>query len=218
MRHEPGVHQVGTLDMGETANRTSTRPADDLMAVVRELAIGLRPHRRTSLTVDLDSSLDRDLGFDSLGRAELLLRLERAFRVRLPEELLAEAETPRDLLDAALAARPGRVQLTKRAAVQPIPLPEPAERVNAQSLTEAPVAHVSSHGEREHILLWRLGTQEQVITYSELDRAPRGVAGGLLARGSDFDAGLRLRDAARAVVLARCGEPDLVREQVRPPS
>jgi acyl carrier protein len=157
MRHEPGVRQVGKLDMGETTNRTSTRPADDLMAVVRELAIELQPHRRTSLTVNLDSSLDRDLGFDSLGRAELLLRLERAFRVRLPDELLAEAETPRDLLDAALAARPERTQLTKRAPVQPIPLPEPAEPVHAQSLTEALAADVSSYGEREHILLWQRG-------------------------------------------------------------
>jgi hypothetical protein len=77
--------------------------------------------------------------------------------VRLPEELLAEAETPRDLLDAAMTVRPERTQLTERAAVQPIPLPEPAEPVHAQSLTEALAAHVSSYGEREHILLWQRG-------------------------------------------------------------
>src|SRR3569832_629092 len=51
-----------------------------------------------------DSRRDRDLGFDSLARVELVLRLERAFAVSLPESLLAEAETPRQLLAAIVAA------------------------------------------------------------------------------------------------------------------
>ena len=49
----------------------------------------------------LDSTLERDLGLDSLGRAELLTRLERTCGVRLPEHLLATADTVRDLLRAA---------------------------------------------------------------------------------------------------------------------
>lgn len=53
----------------------------------------------------LDSSQERDWGFDSLARAELLLRSERAFSVRLPERMLGEAETLRDLLPALLRAR-----------------------------------------------------------------------------------------------------------------
>jgi 1-acyl-sn-glycerol-3-phosphate acyltransferase len=40
----------------------------------------------------------------------------------------------------------------------------------------------------------------------------------LLPDGGDFEAALRLRNAARAAILTRCGEPDLVREQLRPPS
>jgi 1-acyl-sn-glycerol-3-phosphate acyltransferase len=34
------------------------------------------------------------------------------------------------------------------------------------------------------------------------------------AGGHDFDAAVRLRDAARAAVLVQCGEPDLVREPI----
>jgi acyl carrier protein len=44
----------------------------------------------------LDSSLERDLGLDSLARVELVLRLEREFGASLAEQALAAAETPRD--------------------------------------------------------------------------------------------------------------------------
>ncbi len=75
-----------------------------LLVVVGALARELQPRRRRMPAVTLDSDLERDLGFDSLGRAELLLRIERAFKVRPPERLLGEAETPRDLLEAVVGA------------------------------------------------------------------------------------------------------------------
>lgn len=48
----------------------------------------------------LDANLERDLGFDSLERAELLRRLEDAFALQLPARTLVTAQTPRDLLRA----------------------------------------------------------------------------------------------------------------------
>ena len=77
-----------------------------LLSVVRDLARELQPDRRACLAVHLGSELDRDVGLDSLGRAELLLRLERTFEVWLPEHLISNAVTPNDLLQAVLAARP----------------------------------------------------------------------------------------------------------------
>ena len=50
--------------------------------------------------VRLDDRIDRDLGLDSLSRVELVLRIEHAFGVHLPERLATAARTPRDLLDA----------------------------------------------------------------------------------------------------------------------
>ncbi len=79
-------------------------PAARLLGVVQELAIELHPERKDTLRVGLDSWLDRDLGFDSLARAELMLRLEHAFNVRLPQEVLGEAEIPEHLLTAVLTA------------------------------------------------------------------------------------------------------------------
>ncbi|MGH6662751.1 MAG: acyl carrier protein, partial [Rhodospirillales bacterium] len=85
-----------TRDSAETAAR--------LLAVVREVAAELHPHLADA-PVGLDSVLDKELGFDSLGRVELLVRIERAFAVTLPEQVFATVDTPRDLLRAVTAAR-----------------------------------------------------------------------------------------------------------------
>jgi len=74
-----------------TASVTAT-----VEATLRELHAGdpeLPPVLRSSV-------LDRDLGFDSLGRMELLLRTERAFGLDLSADTLQRAETVADLLSA----------------------------------------------------------------------------------------------------------------------
>lgn len=74
----------------------SLLPTDDVNAavlqIVRELVVELHPNLIDPRLVRLDSDLDRDLALDSLSRAELLLRLNRRFKVQLPERLIGEAE------------------------------------------------------------------------------------------------------------------------------
>ena len=77
----------------------------ELLAVVRELVRELSPQRLKRGDVTLASRLDRDLGIDSLARTELVLRIERKFRVRLPVTEVAEMETVRDLAAAIDHAR-----------------------------------------------------------------------------------------------------------------
>ena len=77
--------------------------AQALLTLVQALATELHPRRARRMQVTLDSQLDRDLGFDSLSRVELLLRLQREFHAALPEDLFASAETPRDLLSALIS-------------------------------------------------------------------------------------------------------------------
>src|SRR5438093_2028365 len=91
-----------------------------LLAIVQQLAIELHPHKHNALRVTLDSALERDLGFDSLGRMELLLRLERAFDIQLPEQVLATAEVPRDLVQAVLNATSTGAGLRTATAVEPV--------------------------------------------------------------------------------------------------
>src|SRR5689334_1870118 len=73
-----------------------------LLAVVAQVAREARPH--VDAYVTLDSSLERELGLDSLARVELVLRLEREFGASLPEQALGSSETPRDLLRFLLAS------------------------------------------------------------------------------------------------------------------
>ena len=87
---------------GDTGKAAAT--AARLLATVGEVAAELHP-QRTDSAITLDSSLDKDLGFDSLGRVEVLVRIERVFAISLPEHVFAGAETPRDLLRAVFAAR-----------------------------------------------------------------------------------------------------------------
>jgi acyl carrier protein len=79
-----------------------TPRAISLIAIVTDLLRELHGPRVSPLNVTLSSRLDRDLGIDSLGRTELVLRIERVFRIRLPVSVIGEADTVGDLL-AALA-------------------------------------------------------------------------------------------------------------------
>ena len=58
-----------------------------VLAVVAAVAKEARPHVEPH--VALDSSLEKELGLDSLARVELVLRLEKEFNASLPTEALA---------------------------------------------------------------------------------------------------------------------------------
>src|SRR6516165_11880901 len=106
-----------------------------LVEIAQGLAHELRPRRRTALRAGLDSSLERDWGFDSLSRAELLLRIERGFSVHLPEQLLSEAESLSDVLAALGGAQrlPALDKSARHIIAQEAAEPAPAE---AKTLTE----------------------------------------------------------------------------------
>jgi acyl carrier protein len=64
------------------------------------------PPSRAENPSSLDGRLEQDYCFDSLGRVKLFLCIERRFGASLPEAVMAEVETPSDLLRAMLAASP----------------------------------------------------------------------------------------------------------------
>ena len=157
--------------------------AAKLLRLVQDLVWELHPHMRRTVAIALGSDLDRDLGLDSLGRAELVLRIDRAFKVRLPDRLIGEADTPADLLKALSEASPDHgPPLTAAPTGEGGLLPEVGAPLAAQTLIETLGFHVEKHGSRPHILLWRGEADEQCITYVELDRASRAIARGLLER------------------------------------
>ncbi len=172
---------------GQPADQEPVREPEQasriLLEVLRDLALELRPQRAGSLQVELDSALDKDLGFDSLGRMELLVRLEKAFDVTLSERRLATAETPRDLLVAVLSAGSARA-VTDRIQVAPPTGGVSAEVPrDAKTLQDVLAWHVQAHGERIHIYLYEEQGEPGEISYQGLMDGARAIASGLIADG-----------------------------------
>ena len=163
--------------------RDAQQSAGALLTIVHAVLRELHPHRADGLAPSLDSRLERELGLDSLGRVELLLRVEREFGVGLPDHILASAETPRDLLRAIAAARPERHVLTERA-VQELAL-EAVETLpeRAETLVEMLDWHVRTHPARPHVVLYGEDEAHETITYGELQARAEAMAAGLQARG-----------------------------------
>lgn len=133
----------------------------------------------------LDSTLDRDLGLDSLARVELVLRVERAFGVTLPENTLQVTETPRDLLTAldsagTVTTRPSRAP--QRAAPSQPAEDMPADPAEATTLLEVLDWHVREHADRTHITVLSDGGEE-ALSYAMLKTGAAAVAGGLQGAG-----------------------------------
>ncbi len=132
-----------------------------------------------------DSSLERDLGLDSLSRAELILRIEKEFGVDLPDSAIMDGLTPRDLAEAVLGA-PKR----KRGPERAVPIPQIAvqkeERVpaeSAQTLLQVLEFRAHSSPDRPHIYLREEDDSDKSVTYSELEKGARETAAGLCKAG-----------------------------------
>ncbi|MFB7246686.1 actinorhodin polyketide synthase [Streptomyces populi] len=76
---------------------------DDLTRILRESA---GENEGVDLDGDILDTLFTDLGYDSLALLEACSRIEREFGVKLSDDVLSEAETPRLLLEAAGGAVP----------------------------------------------------------------------------------------------------------------
>ncbi len=175
--------------MSNTADRPHTNGsaevlAESLLAVIAELLRDSGQAGRVAPPVRLDSSLERDLGIDSLARVELMMRIERAFDVRLPEHLLAAAETPRDLLRAVQAGG-ARVAPASIAAtpIEPSALGREDLPDDAATLVEVLDWHVAAHPERVHVVLLADGEHGEPMSFAELRAEAGRVAAGLVDLG-----------------------------------
>ena len=189
----------------EDPAESRTLDAQSLVAAMREIVAELHPHLGARAGVTLDSSLDRDLGLDSLSRMELLSRLERRFGVTIPETVMANAETARELLPALRAGeRRRRTARTARhsetihrseaarlsaAGPEAVETAEAADAIptGAATLLEAIDFHARRHGGRVHVDLYgSAGAPEGEparITFAALVERAEHIAAGLANRG-----------------------------------
>jgi acyl carrier protein len=164
-------------------NQTETEAkagADALIAVVeqmmRDTGHGRAPHAA------LDSSLERDLGLDSLARVELVLRVEHAFDVSLPERALYTAETPRDLLRLVHGSQ-GVHRAEPEKDIRSLVQAEPdAGACEAQTLINALDWHVARHPDRLQVHLYAENGEEE-LSYAAIRRGAAACADRLVAHG-----------------------------------
>ena len=171
-----------TIDIRTRSSQEAAAREQELIALIAELVRELHAKAGGRNDVSLASRLDRDLGIDSLGRTELILRIERAFRVRLPPATLSEAETVGDLLAALGQAAP---HVRQAHSVTPVAAPVPAVSApsGARTLLDVLEWHVAQHPDRVHVTV--LEDETTVVgsmTYAQLADAARKVAAALIAR------------------------------------
>jgi 1-acyl-sn-glycerol-3-phosphate acyltransferase len=157
--------------------------AEKLLVVIQEFVQASRPGRKEVPAVSLDSAFDKDLGLDSLSRAELVSRVERVWDITFTEQVFAMAETPRDLLRAipqagsrSWAAQEENIQVLTTPAKESAP-------ARAKTFLEVLDWHVQVHPQRPHILLYGKDETSEQMTYADLRQGAAKTGGGLLDLG-----------------------------------
>lgn len=168
-----------------TSDRHHRPEPEEVLEVIREVAAELQPGQPLP-ELTLESDLDRDAGMDSLGRVELMLRLQQRFTVQLQDDITINARTPSDLLKAVSEApsAPEAARQRKRATVEPArdgePLTVPED---AETLIDVLDFHAGRTPDRVHLLLCDEQENEHPMTFSELLKGADETATGLRTRG-----------------------------------
>ncbi len=164
-----------------------------MLTIVRELLRELGSHQAAQ-NVTIDSSFDRDLGLGSLERVELLVRAEKRFNCRLPDEIAQRAQTPAEWIEAL--SNGGQVQ-TKPARFPIEPSSDaPAPPAECKTFVDVLRTQVNTEPDRIQIHLLE-GDSGETITYAQLLERSQQVAAGLL------EAGLK-RNQTVAIMLPTC--------------
>lgn len=169
------------------------------LATVRQLLVELGGSRGIEELAARGTAahLERELGLGSLERVELMVRLGQVCGVRLPDRVMAEAETIQDLTDALLRENPsestsaasphagpdGTAAATAVISRSPTQIADVEEKIrNAESLTEIVCLRGLGEPGRAHIHLYGEDDQLRTITFGELYSRASTVARELQAR------------------------------------
>ncbi|HVB32838.1 MAG TPA: AMP-binding protein [Patescibacteria group bacterium] len=156
------------------------------LSVVTELLeeLGHDPGR---LELQPATRLERDLGLGSLERVELLLRLNSAFGIQLPEQGLAEAATVGELMDvvqasqgAAPVAEPAVAAGAAAGRAESAWLPPPD---SVKTLVDVLRFRAGAMPHQPHIYFEEADGRERVLTYGALLERAMNVARWLEFRG-----------------------------------
>lgn len=153
-----------------------------MLELVRALMAEVHP-RASRASATLDRTFDQ-LGIGSLELVELVERTGEAFGAAIPSQVLASAETPRDLLEAARRSRRTPGARRGRFARLPPLASEAGGQVplGATTLVEALRWHAQATPQRPHVrILGESGVLDE-LSYGQLWEEAVAVAAGLQAR------------------------------------
>lgn len=141
------------------------------------LAESGEPYKRE---IRLEASLERQLGIDSLGRAELFQRIEKNFNVTIPDRLLMEAGSLADIAHFLQTASP-KVKKSAHDIKTKISHGErpKADLSHAHTLLDVLLMYGQHSPEKAHIYFQHEEGREEIITYAELLTSSMRVAQGL---------------------------------------
>ncbi|MFA9420721.1 MAG: AMP-binding protein [Gammaproteobacteria bacterium] len=154
-----------------------------LLKLIEKLVAELHVGNPRSYVLGLDSSLDGDIGLDSLARVELISRIEQHFNVTLPQRVFAEAESPRDLLRSISGAR-GQKQTFSSETVVELAVGKVGKLPHqASTLIDVLEWHVQHNPDRLHVNIMGDDGEPQSLTYEQLWLGARKVAAGIQQLG-----------------------------------
>jgi acyl carrier protein len=175
----------------ESIERTKAT-AEEVAIIVRELLAELGTFGATTKSITAETAFDRDLGFDSLARAELFARIGRRLGVVLPESALAELENIGELLQYI---ENNQAEVSTKQKLQPQEYPQAhfpetqfqpidmGNPIDCATLQEVLVWRARNNGNTPAIHLLNEFGNPTVITFSDLLNKARGLASGLQSRG-----------------------------------
>lgn len=167
-------------------NKTESYP-EQLLALVRDMAEELHPGQNLSAIVTLDKSLERDLGFDSLSRLELLHQVERKFEITLSERALSQSDTAQEILEeiGGSSSATSSLDIIKTLQDNTELSSAAAAPVEMRTLNQILRWHAEAHPDRIHIHFYSEAGPEkpqESITYGELLTDAEQIAAGLIER------------------------------------
>ncbi|MDR3478959.1 MAG: AMP-binding protein [Gammaproteobacteria bacterium] len=134
--------------------------------------------RKITLTI----SLQKHLGIDSLGRAELFQRIEKHFNVHLPDNLLAEADSLEDIAKAIYTATPVQMKVPREFNTEALKKSR-IDMSSATTLNEVVERYALEAPERPHIYMLDENGREEMISYGKLYESALQVAHGIQKYG-----------------------------------
>lgn len=162
-------------------NTKSIDIEEQLILITQQLLAELHL-TRGSQNISIHDSIQDQLGIDSIGRAELFTRIEKAFEIELPLHAVMKAATLANIVTAVTSYVP--VSHTKTEWFpQPLLDNISVDLPRAKTLVDVLIMHATATPNRPHIYLLDEQNKQEIITYQQLLSRAQQVSSLLVQRG-----------------------------------